>query len=176
MTNWPIKPRSKKPRSKVSRGQTEGRGSRGDARDGEIAPDLLSCAMAPFLDRCPNTSRTVQGWSAEEINDDENALRVGRVFGVHADALCQSENRQGAGCRGRRLILRPLQQLRQLGDVGGDAPGFIAGEQISRRSASRFVLVLKVGQARSFLSFAFRTKRSPAWLELSPLGTRQPSP
>ena len=34
---------------------------------------LLSCAMAPFLYRCPNTSRTVQGWSAEEINDDENA-------------------------------------------------------------------------------------------------------
>ena len=28
-----------------------------------------------------------------------------------------------------RLLLRP-QQLRQLGDVGGDAPGFVAREQI----------------------------------------------
>ena len=27
-----------------------------------------------FLYRCPNTGRTVQGWSAEEINDDENAF------------------------------------------------------------------------------------------------------
>ena len=62
---------------------------------------LLSCAMAPFLYRCPNTSRTVQGWSAEEINDDENAyesvaclactqmhfvnLKTGKVLGVEEE-------------------------------------------------------------------------------------------
>jgi hypothetical protein len=32
------------------------------------------------------------------------------------------------------------QQLRQLDDVGGDAPGLVAGEQLRRRPASRFVL------------------------------------
>ena len=30
----------------------------------------------------------------------------------------------------RGSILRPLQQLRQLGDVGRDAPGFVAGEEV----------------------------------------------
>ena len=52
------------------------------------------------------------------------------MFGVHADALCQSENRQGAGCRGRGLILRPLQQLRQLGDVGRDSPRLVAANRV----------------------------------------------
>ena len=31
--------------------------------------------------------------------------------------------------RSGRLILRPSEQLRQLGDVGGDAPGFVARAQ-----------------------------------------------
>ena len=26
--------------------------------------------MAPFLFRCPATGQTVQGWAADEINDD----------------------------------------------------------------------------------------------------------
>ena len=30
----------------------------------------------------------------------------------------------------RRLKPRSAQQLRQLGDVGGDAPGLVAGEQV----------------------------------------------
>jgi hypothetical protein len=30
----------------------------------------------------------------------------------------------------RRLILRPPQQLRQLGDIDGDAAGFVTGEPI----------------------------------------------
>ena len=29
--------------------------------------------MAPFLFRCPNTGRTVQGWSADEVTDDDDA-------------------------------------------------------------------------------------------------------
>ena len=31
------------------------------------------------------------------------------------------------------------QQLRQLGDVGGDAPGVVAGEEVRRRAASRLL-------------------------------------
>ena len=41
-----------------------------------------------------------------------------------------------------RLSARgPAQQLRQLGDVGGDAPGLVAGEQVGRSSTSRIILV-----------------------------------
>jgi len=32
-------------------------------------------------------------------------------------------------------ISRLAQQLRQLGEVGGDAPGFVAGEQLRRRAS-----------------------------------------
>jgi hypothetical protein len=38
------------------------------------------------------------------------------------------------------------QQLRQLGDVGGDAPGLVAGEQLGRRTPSRLILEMDVGQ------------------------------
>jgi hypothetical protein len=34
----------------------------------------------------------------------------------------------------------PPQQLRQLGDVGGDAPGFVADKELGRRSPSRLLL------------------------------------
>ena len=36
--------------------------------------------------------------------------------------------------------------LRQLGDVGGDAPGVVAGEEVRRRAASRLLLEIDVGQ------------------------------
>ena len=38
------------------------------------------------------------------------------------------------------------QQLRQLGDVGGDAPGLVAGEQLGRRTPPRLILEVHVGQ------------------------------
>ena len=38
------------------------------------------------------------------------------------------------------------QQLRQLGDVGGDAPGLVAGEQSGRRTPSRLLLEIDVGE------------------------------
>ena len=41
---------------------------------------------------------------------------------------------------------RPAQQLRQLGDVGGDAPGLVAGEQLGRRAPSRLILEIDIGQ------------------------------
>jgi hypothetical protein len=39
-----------------------------------------------------------------------------------------------------------LQQLRQLGDVGGDAPGFVAGEEVRRRATTRLLLEIDVGE------------------------------
>jgi hypothetical protein len=33
-----------------------------------------------------------------------------------------------------------LQPLRQLGDVGGDAPGLVAGEQFGRRAPTGVIL------------------------------------
>ena len=39
--------------------------------------------------------------------------------------------RSGSVLRARTLRrLRPPHQLRQLGDVGGDAPGLVAGEEV----------------------------------------------
>jgi hypothetical protein len=38
------------------------------------------------------------------------------------------------------------QQLQQLGDVGGDAPGLVAGEQVRRRSPSRLLREIDVGE------------------------------
>jgi hypothetical protein len=37
-------------------------------------------------------------------------------------------------------------QLRQLGDVGGDAPGLVAGEQVRRRATSPLILEVDVGE------------------------------
>jgi hypothetical protein len=39
-----------------------------------------------------------------------------------------------------------LQQLRQLGDVRGDAPGLVAGEQLGRRPPCRLLLEIDVGE------------------------------
>jgi hypothetical protein len=40
--------------------------------------------------------------------------------------------------------LPPQQQLRQLGDVGGDAPGVVVGGQVSRRAPTGLVLEVEV--------------------------------
>ena len=45
-----------------------------------------------------------------------------------------------------RLILRPAQQLRRLGDVGGDAPGLIAGKQIGGRATAGITLEIYLGE------------------------------
>jgi hypothetical protein len=44
-----------------------------------------------------------------------------------------------------RLSAGP-QQLRQLGDVGGDAPSLVAGEQLGGGAASRLILEIDVGE------------------------------
>jgi hypothetical protein len=43
-----------------------------------------------------------------------------------------------------RLILRPLQQLRHLGHVDGDAPRLLARQQIGGGSTTRLVLIVQV--------------------------------
>jgi hypothetical protein len=48
------------------------------------------------------------------------------------------------------LAWRP-QQLQQLGDVGEDAPGLVAGEQLGRSSASRLLLEIDVGERLTVL-------------------------
>ena len=41
---------------------------------------------------------------------------------------------------------RPAQQLRQLGDVGGDPPHLVAGEELGRRSPTGLLLAIDVGE------------------------------
>ena len=40
-----------------------------------------------------------------------------------------------AARRGLRAIVLSPQQLRQLGDIGGDAPGLVAGQEVRRRAS-----------------------------------------
>jgi hypothetical protein len=42
------------------------------------------------------------------------------------------------------MVMCPSRQLRRLGDVGGDALGLVAGEQLGRRSPSRLILEIDV--------------------------------
>jgi hypothetical protein len=49
--------------------------------------------------------------------------------------------------RGRTVLSLLLAwQLRQLGDVGGDAPDLVTGEQLARGPSARFVLAIDEGQ------------------------------
>ena len=41
---------------------------------------------------------------------------------------------------------RRAQQLRQLGDVDGDAPGLVAGEEMRRRAPAPLLLEIDVGE------------------------------
>jgi hypothetical protein len=41
-----------------------------------------------------------------------------------------------------------LQQFRQLGNVGGDAPGLIAGELVGRRGSSQLIVEIDVRMTR----------------------------
>jgi hypothetical protein len=45
-----------------------------------------------------------------------------------------------------RTGLSPACQLRQLGDVGGDAPGLVAGWQLGRRAPTGLFLEIDVGE------------------------------
>jgi hypothetical protein len=57
-------------------------------------------------------------------------------------------------------VLSP-QQLRQLGDVGGDALSLVAGEEVRRRAASRLLLEIDAGQRLQLASRMF-------WVAISP--------
>ena len=51
-----------------------------------------------LLYRCPNTGRTVQGWSADEVTDDndDDTYQSFECHLLHPRASGQPENRQGA--------------------------------------------------------------------------------
>jgi hypothetical protein len=62
-------------------------------------------------------------------------------WATHAHAIWPLNSR----CRAR-IEPGSLQQLRQLGDVGGDAPRLVAGEQLGRRPSSRLILEMDVSE------------------------------
>ncbi len=72
----------------------------------------------------------------ETARSDSILARFRLIHCSRASFATQSDEKRKCSKR-RRLP----QQLRQLGDVGGDAPRFVAGELINRRSASRLLLV-----------------------------------
>ena len=45
-----------------------------------------------------------------------------------------------------RWCVLPSQQRRQLRDVGGDAPGLVAGEEVRRRTPARLLLEIDIGE------------------------------
>ena len=57
-----------------------------------------------------------------------------RSVGAHTFELSKSPRPRA------RLILRPLRQVRQLGDVGGDPPRLVAGQQVRSSATARLVL------------------------------------
>jgi hypothetical protein len=81
-----------------------------------------------------------------------NAITLIRGFSKPSRGVGFTVSRGGNGIgflgAGLSSIKRPsvvyqlADQLRQLGDIGGDAPRFVLGHEISRRSAPRFLLVV----------------------------------
>jgi hypothetical protein len=64
-------------------------------------------------------------------------------------SLIQAQNGALMGDRATQaaaVLGATLQQLRQLGDVRGDAPGLVAGEQLGRRPPCRLLLEIDVGE------------------------------
>ena len=79
--------------------------SHGDsAGAGYFVCAIVTRMARTFLYRRPTTGQTVQGWSADEVTDDngDDTYQSLCVRRLHAGAPGQSENRKGAG-RGRGL-------------------------------------------------------------------------
>jgi hypothetical protein len=62
-----------------------------------------------------------------------------------------SELKLSRAYRPPRFFLLAPQQLRQLSDIGGDAPGFVAGQQLARRAPPRFILAIDKGERLSIV-------------------------
>jgi hypothetical protein len=68
-----------------------------------------------FLYRCPNTGQNVQGWSADEVTDDDETYQVVPVHRLHPRASGQSEKRRcarrgGLGSCGPPFFLARIMQ------------------------------------------------------------------
>jgi hypothetical protein len=76
----------------------------------------------------------------------DSALR--RYFRHRGVSGRGADRRECAAATSSRLVhrRRRAQQLRQLGDVGGDPPGLIAGEEVRRRPPSRLLLAIDVSE------------------------------
>jgi hypothetical protein len=81
--------------------------------------------MPPFLYRCPNTGYRIQGFVAEEVSDDQTYVSVTCI-------MCRQLNLVNPSI-GKVVGEDDNQQPRQLGDVGGDAPCLVAGEEVGCR-------------------------------------------
>jgi hypothetical protein len=75
-----------------------------------------------------------------------NYLRASAPVGVSGQSRGTSVGPvSGAAHGGLPTIVLPAQQLRQLGGVGGDAPGLVAGEEVRRRPPSRRCDKMRLG-------------------------------
>jgi hypothetical protein len=67
---------------------------------------------------------------------------------THSHSLSYERSKQRLrSYNGGKIGSARAQQLRQLGDVGGDAPGLVVGEQTGSRPSARFILEIDVASA-----------------------------
>ena len=73
-------------------------GDGGGATRALLLSMLFFAMSTTLLYRCPNTGRTVQGWSADEVTDDndDDTYQSFECHLLHPRASGQPENRQGA--------------------------------------------------------------------------------
>ena len=78
----------------------------------------------------------------------------------HLDmALPAARAASSAVLHGGKIGSARAQQLRQLGDVGGDATGLVAGEQLGRRAPPRLILEIDIGQRLAVVVAHYWSKR-----------------
>ena len=84
-------------------------------------------------------------WDSEVNSRAENVAHGYRGEGPHNELLWQ-ESPHNELLRREAAALSVSQQPRQLGDVGGDSPGLVIGEQFGRRASSGLVIEVDVGE------------------------------
>ena len=94
-------------------------------------PIRLCAKTAPIDEVRPHERNSVQALGRSEVRDAVNDISERDGSDDVANRWPHKQNlrrrlRQARDVTRARSILRPSQQLRQLGDVHGDAPGFIA--------------------------------------------------
>ena len=158
------------------------------AEDAAAAPGalpLLSFTLDELYKNAKARGATVLTYASyEALGGLEGAIakRADRLFNIRRDI-----GNHLAGATLRRFsprcyisgdLRRAPQQLRQLGGVGGDAPGLVAGEEVRRRPPSRLLLEIDVGErlpvgvGATRCGWAYRHKRRCTILGLGGLSLR----